>query len=65
MHSSKVFANGSGDHGSIPGQDTPKTPKMVLDVSLLNNQYYKVCIMGKWSNPGKGVVPSSTLQCST
>ena len=33
---SRVFANGSGDRGSIPGRVIPKTQKMVLDVSLLN-----------------------------
>ena len=31
---SRVFANGSGDQGSIPGRVIPKTQKMVLDVSL-------------------------------
>ena len=36
----RVFANGPGDLGS-------KTQKMVLDASLLNTQYYKVCIKGK------------------
>ena len=34
---------------------------MVLDATLLNTQHYKVRI--KWSNPGKGVAPSSTPQC--
>ena len=34
---------------------------MVLDTSLLNTQYYKVYIKGKWSNPGKGVAPSPHL----
>ena len=32
--------------GSIPGRVIPKTLKMVLDVSLLNTQQYKV-IKGK------------------
>ena len=44
---SKVFANASGDRGSIPGQVIPKTQKMVLDAALLNTQYYKVNIKGK------------------
>ena len=44
----KVFANGPGDLGSIPGWVIPKTQKMVLDASLLNTQHYKVWI---------GVVP--------
>ena len=37
----KVFANGPGDRGSIPRRVIPKTQKMVLDATLLNNQYYK------------------------
>ena len=43
----RVFANGSGDLGSIPGRIIPKTLKMVLDTSLLNTLQYKVCIKGK------------------
>ena len=43
----RVFANGSGDLGSIPGRVVPKTLKMVLDTSLLNSQQYKVRIKGK------------------
>ena len=44
---SRVFANGQGDQGSIPGWDLPKTLKMVLDAALLNTQHYKVRIKGK------------------
>ena len=44
---SRVFANGSGDRGSILGRAIPKTQKMVLDASLLNTQQYKVGIKGK------------------
>ena len=43
----RVFTNGLGDLGSIPGRVIPKTLKMVLDVSLLNIQHYKVGIKGK------------------
>ena len=43
----RVFANGPGDLGSIPGRVIPKTQKMVLDAFLLNTQHYKVCIKGK------------------
>ena len=43
----RVFANGPGDRGSIPGRVIPKTLKMVLDASLLNTQHYKVGIKGK------------------
>ena len=43
----RVFTNGPGDRGSIPGQVIPKTQKMVLDTALLNTQHYKICIKGK------------------
>ena len=43
----RVFANGPGDRGSIPGRVIPKTLKMVLDTALLNTQHYKVRIKGK------------------
>ena len=43
----RVFANGPGDLGSIPGRVIPKTFKMVLDTSLINTQQYKVRIKGK------------------
>ena len=32
---------------SIPGQIIPKTKKIILDMSLLNTQHYKVHIKGK------------------
>ena len=41
---SRVFANGPGDQGSIPGRVIPKTKKMVLDAALLSTQHYKVRI---------------------
>ena len=43
----RVFANGLGDLGSIPGRVLPKTQKMLLDASLFNTQHYKVWIKGK------------------
>ena len=43
----RVFANGLGDPGSIPGRVRAKTKKIVLDGSLLNTQHYKVKIKGK------------------
>ena len=43
----RVFANGPGDRGLIPGRIIPKTLEMVLDTSLLNTQQYKVRIKGK------------------
>ena len=44
---SRVFANGPGDQGSIPGRVIPKTQKIELDAALLNTQHYKVRIKGK------------------
>ena len=43
----RVFANGSGNLGSILGRVIPKTLTIVLDTSLLNTQRYKVRIKGK------------------
>ena len=43
----RVFANGPGDLGSIPGRVIPKTQKMVLVTSLLNTQHYKVLLKSK------------------
>ena len=43
----RVFANGSGDLGSIPGRVISKTLKMVLDTTLLNTRQYKVHIKSK------------------
>ena len=43
----RVFANGLGDLGSIPGRVIPKTLKMELDTTLLNTQHYKVRFKGK------------------
>ena len=43
----RVFANGPGDLGSIPGRVIPKTLKMEFDTTLLNTQHYKVRFKGK------------------
>ncbi len=44
---SRVFINGLGDRGSIPGRVIPKIQKMVLDAALLYTQHYKVRIKRK------------------
>ena len=44
---SRMFANGPGNMGSIPGRVIPKTQKLVLDSVLLGTQPYKVRIKGK------------------
>ncbi len=54
----RVFANGLGDQGSIPGWVIPKIQKIVLDTSLINIQHYKVEIKGKVEQSRKR---SSTL----
>ena len=36
----RVFTNGPGNLGSIPGRVIPKTLKKVLDTFLLNTQQY-------------------------
>ena len=61
----RVFANGPGDLGSIPGHVIPKTLKMVLDTSLLNTQQYKVGIKGKVEQSRKRSSASPTLRCSS
>ena len=43
----RVFDNGPGDVGSIPGHVIPKILKKVLDASLLKTQQYKVHVKGK------------------
>ena len=43
----RVFTNGPGDRGSIPGQVIPKTQKMVSNTALLSIQHYMVKIKGK------------------
>ena len=60
---SRMFTNGPGDRGSIPGGVIPKTQKMVLNATLLNTQHYKVGIKGKWSNTGNGLAPSPKPLC--
>ena len=60
VNKSRVFSNGPGDQGSIPGRVIPKCQKMVLDAALLNNLHYKV----KYSNPGNEVASSPTPRCS-
>ena len=44
---SRVFANGPGDQGSLPGRVIPKTQKVVLDAALLSTKHYKVKIRDK------------------
>ena len=61
----RVFANGLGDLGSIPGRVIPKTLKMVLDTSLLNTQQYKVRIESKVEHSRERSSALPTPQCSS
>ena len=53
---SRVFANGPGDRGSIPGQIIPKSQKTVLDITLHYILHCRIRFKGKvehireWSN---------------
>ena len=44
---SRMFTNGPGDQGSIPGRVIPKTLKNGTWFRLLKTQHYKVRIKGK------------------
>ena len=59
----RVFANGLRERGLIPVRVISKTQIMVLDASLLSIINYVSRV--KWSNPGKGVAPSSIHRCSS
>ena len=60
---SRVFANGPGDWGSVPGWVMPMTQKMELDVTLLNTQLNKVSIKGKveQSREGSSALPYTSM----
>ena len=60
----KLIANDAEDVGSVWGRVIPNILKMVLQASLINAQYYKVYIKGKWNNPRKIVEPFPTPLCS-
>ena len=47
----RVFINGPGNVGLIPGRVIPATQNTVLDTFLINTHYYKVLSRAKWSNP--------------
>ena len=58
----RVFANGQGDLGSIPGLVIPKLymmpPRLTLSIIRYGSRV-------KCSNPGKGVTLSATPWCSS
>ena len=60
----RVFTNGPGDLGSIPGRVIPKTLQWNLIPPCLTLSNIRYVSRVKWSNPVKGVAPSPTLWCS-
>ena len=69
----RMFANGPGDQGSIPGRVIPKTQKKkkkkkkkwyLISPCLTLNIIRHVSRV-KWSNPGKGVTSFATPQCNS
>ena len=60
----RLFANGLGDLGSIPGRVIRETLKIALDTSLLNTQQYKVRIKGKMeqSRERSSTLPYTSVQ---
>ena len=64
----RVFINSPGDRGSIPDRIIPKTQKwylifLFLRLSII--RYISRVKWVKWSNPGRGVVPSPASRCSS
>ena len=57
----RVFANGPGNRGSIPGWVIPKTQKWYLMPPCLTLSTIRWGLRVKWSNPGNGVAPSLHL----
>ena len=61
----RVFANGPRYLGSIPGRVIPKTQKIVLAVSLLNTQQYKVGIKGRMEQSREKSSAPPKILCSS
>ena len=61
----KVFTNGPGDLGSIPGWIITETQKWHLMAPCLILSIIRDGSRVKWSNPGKGIAPSPTSWCSS
>ena len=61
----RVFANGPGDLGSIPGCVFQRLKKWYLIPPCLTLSNIKYVSRIKWSNPGKGVALSPPPRCSS
>ena len=55
----RVFANGQGERGSIPGQAIPKTQEWYLIPTCLTLRIIRYVSRANWFHPGKWVAPSS------
>ena len=62
---SKVFTNGPGDRGSLPGRVISKTQKWYLMPPCLTFSIITQGLRVKWSNPENGVVPLPIPWCSS
>ena len=60
----RVFDNGPGDLGSIPGRVIPKTQKWYLMPPSLTLSIIRYGSRVKWRNPGKWVASFLTPWCS-
>ena len=65
VHTLYMSINNPGNQGPIVDGVLLKTHKMVLDVSVLNTQHYKVRMKGKWNNPDKGIAHFPTHRSSS
>ena len=61
----RVFTNGQGDLGSIPGRVIPKTQKWYLMSPCLTLSIIRYGSRVKWSNLENGVLPSPKPWCSS
>ncbi len=63
---SRLFDNGPGDWGSVPGRVIPKTlKKWYLIPPCLTLSIIRYISRVKWSNLVKGVMPSPTPRSSS
>ena len=60
-----MLANGPEGRDSIPDRVLPKTQKWYLMPLFVSFTIIRYGSKVKWSNPGKGVAPSPTPQCSS
>ena len=63
--SGRVFANGPGDWVQSQVETYQRLKNWYLIPPWLTLSIIKYVSRVKWSNPGKGVAPCPTLQCST